>query len=96
MFTGLVEAVGTVVAVRETGAGRELEVRAPFTDLTDGESIGLNGACLTVRTQAAGSFTVAAVTTMLERTAIGHWREGQRVNLERDMKVTDRFGGHIV
>lgn len=96
MFTGLVEAVGTVIAVRETDAGREFEVRAPFTDLSDGESIALNGACLTVRTHGAGSFTVAAVSTTLERTTIGDWHEGHRVNLERAMKVTDRFGGHIV
>jgi riboflavin synthase len=96
MFTGLVEAIGTVIAVRDTSAGRELELRAPFTDLSDGESIALNGACLTVRTSAAQSFTVAAVSTTLDRTAISGWREGQRVNLERAMKATDRFGGHIV
>jgi riboflavin synthase len=96
MFTGLVEAVGTIIAVRETDAGRELEVRAPFSDLAEGESSALNGACLTVRTRGVGSFTVAAVSTTLERTAIGGWREGDRVNLERAMKATDRFGGHIV
>jgi len=96
MFTGLIEAVGTVIAVRETSAGRELELRAPFTDLSEGESIALNGACLTVRTLGAQSFTVAAVSTTLERTTIGAWREGQRVNLERAMKATDRLGGHIV
>jgi len=96
MFTGLVEAVGTIMAVRDIDAGRELQVRAPFADLADGESIALNGACLTVRTRGDGSFTVAAVSTTLERTTIGGWSEGHRVNLERAMRVTDRFGGHIV
>jgi riboflavin synthase len=96
MFTGLVEDIGTIEQVRVTPAGRELRVRCRFDDLTDGESIALDGACLTVREHGHGWFTVAAVTTTLDRTTVGEWSTGRRVNLERAMLAGDRFGGHIV
>jgi riboflavin synthase len=96
MFTGLVEDVGTIEQLRVTPAGRELRVRCRYDDLTDGESIALDGACLTVREHGPQWFTVAAVTTTLERTTIGEWTSGRRVNLERAMQAGDRFGGHIV
>ena len=96
MFTGLVQDVGTIEQLRVTPAGRELRVRCRYDDLVDGESIAVNGACLTVREHGAGWFTVAAVTTTLERTAIGEWTGGRRVNLERAMQAGDRFGGHFV
>jgi riboflavin synthase len=96
MFTGLVQDVGTIGQVRLTPAGRELRVRCRYDDLVDGESISLNGACLTVREHGARWFTVAAVTTTLERTTIGDWTNGDRVNLERAMQAGDRFGGHLV
>jgi riboflavin synthase len=62
----------------------------------DGESIAVNGACLTVRDRADGRFTVAAVVTTLGRTTIGDWMAGKRVNLERALRASDRLGGHIV
>jgi riboflavin synthase len=96
MFTGLIEQVGEVESVRQTDAGREVRVRAPFDQLSAGESIAVNGACLTVRDFGAGWFEVAAVTTTLERTTIDEWKQGTRVNLERAMRVGDRLGGHIV
>jgi riboflavin synthase len=96
MFTGLIEHVGEVDSVRQTDAGRELRIRAPFSDLEAGESIALNGACLTVREFGTGWFDAAAVTTTLERTAIGDWKRGTRVNIERAMRPGDRLGGHIV
>ena len=96
MFTGLVEAVGTIEDIAETPAGRELRVRSPWSDLPDGESVSINGACLTVRSSSSGSLTVAAIATTLDRTTIGQWKVGTRVNLERAMKVGDRLGGHIV
>ena len=96
MFTGLIEQVGEVESVRQTDAGRELRIRAPFGDLKNGESIAINGACLTVREFAAGWFDVAAITTTLERTTIGDWKKGTRVNLERALLPGDRLGGHIV
>lgn len=96
MFTGLVDDVGTIEQVTTSEAGRELRVRCSYTDLTPGESVALNGACLTVRETGTGWFTVAAVTTTLERTAMGHWDTGTRVNLERAVRLGDRLGGHLV
>ena len=96
MFTGLIEQVGEIESVRQTDAGRELRVRAPFNDLEDGESIAVNGACLTVREFGPGWFQAAAVLTTLERTTIGDWHAGTRVNLERSLRAADRLGGHLV
>src|SRR2546423_4084921 len=96
MFTGLIEQIGEVEGVRQTDAGRELRIRAPFNDLAAGESIAVNGACLTVREFGQGWFEVAAVLTTLERTTMGGWKAGTRVNLERSLRATDRLGGHIV
>jgi riboflavin synthase len=96
MFTGLIEQIGEVESVRQTEAGRELRVRAPFTDLARGESIAVNGACLTVREFGSGWFDAAAVLTTLERTTIGEWKKGTRLNLERALRPGDRLGGHIV
>ena len=95
MFTGLIEQIGEIESARQTEAGRELRVRAPFTDLASGESIAVNGACLTVRELGPGWFETAAVLTTLERTTIGDWKKGTRVNLERAMRPGDRLGGHI-
>lgn len=96
MFTGLITAVGEVVAVSTTEAGRELVVATPFDGLALGESIACNGVCLTVREFSAGRFTVAAVVTTLERSVVGEWRVGTKLNLERAMVLGDRLGGHIV
>lgn len=96
MFTGLVDDVGTIDHVADTPAGRELVIRSRYDDLADGESIAVNGACLTVRDRGPGRFTVAAVVTTLGRTTIGDWRPGTRVNLERSLRASDRLGGHIV
>jgi riboflavin synthase len=96
MFTGLIEHVGDIENVRQTDAGREIRIRAPFTDLSSGESIAVNGACLTVREIGSGWFDTAAVLTTLERTTIGDWKNGTLVNLERALRPGDRLGGHIV
>lgn len=101
MFTGLVDDVGTILEVTESEAGRELRIACKYTDLVAGESIAVNGACLTVRTCGTegtdrGWFTTAAVVTTLERTTIGSWQSGRTLNLERAMRIGDRLGGHIV
>ncbi|MEO8911036.1 MAG: riboflavin synthase [Gemmatimonadaceae bacterium] len=96
MFTGLIGHVGEVESVGQTDAGRELRIRAPFDDLERGESIAVNGACLTVREFGVGWFEAAAVLTTLERTTIGDWHAGTHVNLERSLRITDRLGGHLV
>lgn len=101
MFTGLVDDLGLITHVADTPAGRELRIRCRYTDLVDGESIAVNGACLTVREHGvhddgSGWFTVAAVITTLGRTTIDAWRADSHVNLERAMRLGDRLGGHMV
>ncbi|MCR4341753.1 MAG: riboflavin synthase [Gemmatimonadaceae bacterium] len=96
MFTGLVDATGTIVSVRSTDAGREVTIESPYGDLAPGESVAVNGACLTVREAGNGNFTVAAVSSTLPRTTIGEWASGRRVNLERALRADSRLGGHIV
>lgn len=96
MFTGLITAVGEVREVSTTDAGRTLVIAAPYDGVTLGESIACNGACLTVRAFGPGWFSVAAIVTTLDRTTIGSWTVGTRLNLERALAVGDRLGGHIV
>ena len=96
MFSGLVEDVGTIEQVATTEAGHELRIRCHWDSLVDGESIAVNGACLTVLAHGPQWFTVAAIVTTLGRTTIGEWAVGRRVNLERALRLGDRFGGHIV
>ena len=96
MFTGLVAEVGTIERATRAAAGLELVVRCGWNDLAAGESIAVNGACLTVREHGAGTFTCAAVQTTLDVTTIGDWRPGKRVNLERAMRADSRLDGHIV
>lgn len=96
MFTGLITAIGEIVQRSDTEAGRTLRIAAPWADLSLGESIACNGACLTVIALGDGAFDVAAVVTTLDRTTIGGWGVGDHVNLERALAVGDRLGGHFV
>jgi riboflavin synthase len=96
VFTGLIDDVGTIARVETTEAGREFRIECRYDDLQAGESIAVNGACLTVREFGPRWFTVAAVTTTLDRTTTGSWTAGKRVNLERALRVGDRLGGHFV
>jgi riboflavin synthase len=96
MFTGLITDVGCIDRVQSTDAGREFRIRTTFQQLTAGESIAVNGACLTVREFGEGWFTAAAVLTTLGRTTLGDWEAGRRVNLERALAAGDRLGGHMV
>jgi len=96
VFTGLIDDVGVVERIAQTAAGRELRITSRYRELSEGESIALNGVCLTVRVFGEGWFTVGAVDTTLGRTTIGAWAQGQRVNLERAMRLGDRLGGHLV
>jgi riboflavin synthase len=96
MFTGLVDDVGVVERVEQTQAGRTMRIASRYTGLAIGESIAVNGACLTVLEQGAGWFSVAAIVTTVGRTTIGDWTTGRRVNLERAMRLGDRLGGHLV
>ena len=95
MFTGIVDAVGRIDAVRVNN-GVELRVKASYKGVKKGESIAVNGACLTVEKVVKGAFTVHAVETTLGRTLIREWQKGRAVNLERALRAGDRFGGHFV
>jgi riboflavin synthase len=98
MFTGLVEQVGLIAAVVERGDLREFTITAPAWDepLTPGESIAVDGICLTVAGLADESFSVLAVVPTLERTTAGQWTRGRAVNLERALRADGRLGGHFV
>jgi riboflavin synthase len=98
MFTGLVEALGSVTALTAAGAGRELTVRAPQLagELALGESVAVNGACLTVVAHDEACFRFQLAPETLSRTNLGALSAGDRVNLERSLRVSDRLGGHLV
>ena len=96
MFTGLIDDVGVVTHVAASDAGREFHIACSYTDLTVGESIAVNGACLTVLQCGPRWFTASGVVTTLGRTTMGQWRPERRVNLERSLRLGDRMGGHIV
>lgn len=95
MFTGIVDAVGRIDAVH-VNKGVELRVKASYKGVKKGESIAVNGACLTVERVVKGGFTVHAIATTLGRTLIGEWHTGRTVNLERALRAGDRLGGHFV
>ena len=96
MFTGLVDDIGTIERVATTAAGRELRIACRYDALKDGESISVNGVCLTVREHGTRWFAAAAMSATIARTTLGSWGAGRRVNLERSLRLGDPFGGHIV
>lgn len=96
MFTGIITAVGTVQRARRTAGGIELTIASSYSDVELGESIAVDGACLTVQAIQSGGFTAHVVPTSLERTRFGDYTEGRRVNLERALRMGDRLGGHLV
>jgi riboflavin synthase len=96
MFTGIVTGIGTVREARASAGGLDLTIACAYPDLAAGESVAVDGACLTVASVVAGGFSAHVVRTSLDRTRFGDLRAGGRVNLERAMRVGDRLGGHIV
>ncbi len=102
MFTGIIEAVGTVAAVEPLGAdhqrgGRRLTLRAPFAGaLRPDESVAIQGACQTVVRQDAETFDVVTIEETLRKTNFGRLKEGDAVNLERALQAGGRLDGHFV
>jgi riboflavin synthase len=100
MFTGIVEGTGTVAALAAAadGSGARLEVAAPWLagELRLGESVAVNGCCVTVAEPTSGGFAADLVAETLRRTALGGLAAGARVNLERPMTLGGRLGGHLV
>jgi riboflavin synthase len=96
VFTGIVTAIGTVKVARMAPDGLTLRIGASYRGLRRGESIAVDGACLTVERKGKGWFEVHVIRTSLERTCFAEYTRGSRVNLERALKVGDRLGGHLV
>ncbi len=98
MFTGLVEVLGTVRDLVPDGVGCQLIVSAPefATELSLGESVAVNGACLTVVAHDGETCRFQVGPETLRRTNLGGLRVGDRVNLERSLRLSDRLGGHLV
>ncbi len=96
MFTGLVEGTGRVRGLKPRGAGVRLCVQVPFTGLVEGESVSVNGACVTAVTPTEDAFEADLSPETLERTTLGRLAVGARVNLERAAALGSRLGGHLV
>ncbi|MDX1775697.1 MAG: riboflavin synthase [Desulfobulbales bacterium] len=98
MFTGIILGRGTVVEKRSSGSGMIFSLESDFelTDPEEGESIAVNGVCLTAKNISAGRFTVDVSPESLARTNLGRLSVGSKVNLERALRLSDRLGGHMV
>ncbi len=98
MFTGIVEEVGTVREIRkgQTSSFIEIQAKTVLSDVHLGDSIAVNGVCLTVTEFSADSFRADVMNETLNRSSLGSLRSGSQVNLERAMPANGRFGGHIV
>lgn len=98
MFTGLIEEIGRIIVTRRHGNIADITVDAVtvLDGLSIGDSICINGACLTVTVIGSSDFTVQAVEETLTRTTLGALKRGSRVNLERALRLGDRLGGHLV
>jgi riboflavin synthase len=92
VFTGLIEEVGTVAAVE----GSRLAVQSRFGDLAQGDSVAVDGVCLTVVDAAAGRFRADVSAETQQRSTLGSLKRGDRVNLERPLSLGDRLDGHLV
>ncbi len=97
MFTGLVEALGTVIDIEFKGEQAKIILEIPFaSELSLGDSVAINGCCLTVAESINPHVAFDILTQTLKVTSLGELKKGSRINLERAMMVGDRFGGHFV
>ena len=98
MFTGIVEEIGTILGIRKGMKSAVLTIQADkiMEDMHEGDSIAVNGVCLTVISFAEGQFSADVMPETLNRSSLGQLKPGSHVNLERAMAADGRFGGHIV
>jgi len=97
VFTGIVEAIGTVVRLQKEFSNIRLSIKSPFTrELKVDQSISHNGACLTVTKISGDEYEVVAIEETISKTNLGSLKVGDEINLERSMKLGDRIDGHIV
>ena len=97
MFTGLIKELGEVEMVESSEGGARLRIRAELaSELREGDSVSVNGACLTATTAGEGAFTADVMHQTLSLTTLGELEGGSAVNLELPLRATDRLGGHVV
>jgi riboflavin synthase len=98
VFTGIVEGVGRIVEVVSRPGATRVGIAPPFAirELADGDSVAVDGVCLTVAGRGAGRFYADVIAETLGRTTLGEARVGRRVNVERSLRLGDRLGGHLV
>lgn len=98
MFTGLIEEIGTIKSIRKGAKSAEISILGDLVtkDTHIGDSIAVNGICMTVTSISGNIFTADAMAETMRRTSLGTLKEGSKVNLERAMPANGRFGGHIV
>jgi len=98
MFTGLIEEIGSITSITDSGDGAVVEISAHtvLDDVSHGDSIAISGVCLTVIDSTPSSFRADVMKETLRHSAAGSWKPGTKINLERAARVGDRLGGHIV
>jgi riboflavin synthase len=96
MFTGIVAELGEVAGIEHRGDAAQLTIRGDTEGISPGESIAVNGVCLTVTGVIDGTFTADVMGETLARTSLGTLTPGAPVNLERSVRLADRLGGHLV
>ncbi len=98
MFTGIIQGLGTIKSIRPSGQGLVFSIQPDFLleDPEEGESIAVNGVCLTATTVSKDLFTMDVSPETLSRSTLGGLKPGDRVNLERALRLSDRLGGHLV
>jgi riboflavin synthase len=97
MFTGLIADLGEVLSCEHVDGGAKFAVATPLAaELSEGDSIAVNGVCLTATSVAPGEFVAQAIAETLRRSSLARLRQGCRVNLELPLRLSDRLGGHIV
>jgi riboflavin synthase len=97
MFTGLIDDLGEITRLERSDDGVRLTVASALTgDLREGDSIAVNGVCLTATAVAGDAFDAQAIAETLHRSSLGELREGSPVNLELALRAADRLGGHVV
>lgn len=98
MFTGIIEAIGEIKGMKgtEKGISLRISVLQSFGDIKIGDSIAVNGVCLTAKTINGGTFSADVSSETISKTTFGKIKAGERVNLERALRLSDRLGGHIV
>jgi riboflavin synthase len=97
MFTGIIESLAVITHISREGSNVHFTIESSLTgELKVDQSVAHNGVCLTVTSISGNTYTVTAVAETLQKTTLGNWKVGDRVNLERSLRLGDRLDGHFV